>query len=122
MQPIHFISDLHLSAQTPGVARIFHDYLAGPAAGAEQLYILGDLFEVWPGDDCLAASDQDFNREIVAALHQLSSGGVELAIMHGNRDFLLGTDFARACGARLIQKLFLSRQIYSLNNNSLSRK
>ena len=50
---IHFISDLHLSPQAPGVTRIFLDYLGGSARSAEQLFILGDLFEVWPGDDAI---------------------------------------------------------------------
>lgn len=99
---IHFISDLHLSSQTPGVARRFLGYLAGEARRAEHLFILGDLFEAWPGDDCIDDPDTPFERDIVKALRQLSDAGVALSIMHGNRDFMLGDDFARRCGARLI--------------------
>ncbi len=106
---IHFISDLHLAPQAPGVTRIFLDYLDRLGAlphPAERLFILGDLFEVWPGDDCLDdpadAPEDAYNRRIVGALRTLSDRGVEVAVMRGNRDFLLGDDFARRSGARLI--------------------
>ena len=99
---IHFISDLHLSSQTPGVARRFLCYLAGEARSAEQLFILGDLFEAWPGDDCIDDPDTPFEREIVQALRALSESGVRLSVMHGNRDFMLGDDFAERCGATLL--------------------
>ena len=106
---IHFISDLHLAPQAPGVTRIFLDYLdslGGRARATERLFILGDLFEAWPGDDCLdapgGAPEDRYNRRIVDALRELSDSGVELSVMHGNRDFLLGDDFARRSGARLI--------------------
>ena len=91
---IHFISDLHLSAQTPGVTSLFLEYLGSHARDAEQLFILGDLFEAWPGDDSIDDPDDNFNRQIVNALHMLSSAGINLSIMHGNRDFLLGTEYA----------------------------
>lgn len=96
---IHFISDLHLSPQTPGVARIFLDYLGGLARAAEHLYILGDLFEAWPGDDCIDDPEDTFNRGIIEALHALTDSGVKLSLMHGNRDFLLGNEFAVRSGA-----------------------
>jgi UDP-2,3-diacylglucosamine hydrolase len=99
---IHFISDLHLSPHAPGVARVFLDFLAAQARAAEQLYILGDLFDVWSGDDCLDDPQDAFNREIVAALRGLSDSGVGLTVMHGNRDFLLGEEFAARSGARLL--------------------
>ena len=107
---IHFISDLHLAPQAPGVTRIFLDYLdflgGHPRAAEQQLFILGDLFEAWPGDDCLDAPadapEDNFNRRIADALRTLSDAGVEIAVMHGNRDFLLGDDFAQRSGARLI--------------------
>lgn len=99
---IHFISDLHLSPQTPGIARIFLEYLGGPARAASHLYILGDLFEAWPGDDCLDAADETFYHEIVDALRKLTDAGVRLSLMHGNRDFLLGEQFISRCNAHLL--------------------
>jgi len=99
---IHFISDLHLSPLTPGVTRIFLDFLSGRARQAGHLYILGDLFEAWAGDDCIDDPQDPFNRTIVEALRALTDSGVELSLMHGNRDFLLGEEFATRCGARLL--------------------
>jgi UDP-2,3-diacylglucosamine hydrolase len=100
---IYFISDLHLAPQTPGAARIFLDFLGGRARAAEQLYILGDLFEAWPGDDCIDDPDDEFNHVIVDALRALSDSGVSVAVMHGNRDFLLGDEFAARSGAKLLR-------------------
>ncbi|MDE2131713.1 MAG: UDP-2,3-diacylglucosamine diphosphatase [Betaproteobacteria bacterium] len=94
-----FISDLHLSEDTPLIRKRFLDFLAGPAREAEALYILGDLFETWVGDDDIPSP---FNRKIVEALRELSDAGTALFLMHGNRDFLLGQDFAQACGATLL--------------------
>ena len=99
---ILFVSDLHLAPQAPGVSRIFLDFLAGRARSAEQLFILGDLFEAWPGDDCLDEAEEALAAKIVAALHALSSAGVALSLMHGNRDFLLGDRFIARSGARLL--------------------
>lgn len=95
----HFVADLHLHRQRPGLVRLFHDYLAGPAREARALYILGDLFEYWIGDD---GSLPD-HRDTVAALRALTDAGVALYFMHGNRDFAIGADFARATGATLLQ-------------------
>jgi len=102
---ILFISDLHLAPQAPAITRIFLDFLAGRARSAEQLFILGDLFEAWPGDDCLAPGndgDESFAADIVAALHALTRSGVGLSLLHGNRDFLLGEAFMARSGARLL--------------------
>lgn len=99
---IHFISDLHLAPQAPGATRIFLDFLGGPARAAERLFVLGDLFDVWPGDDCLDADAEGYHRTIVDALRGLADAGVELSVMHGNRDFLLGDEFARRSGAKLL--------------------
>jgi len=96
---IHFISDLHLSPQTPGITRIFLDFLASRARAAEYLYILGDLFDVWPGDDGIDDPEDAFNRGIVDSLRALTDSGVKLLLMHGNRDFLLGNEFTRRSGA-----------------------
>ena len=99
---IHFISDLHLAPHTPGATGLFLDYLNGPARSADHLYILGDLFEAWPGDDGIDDPEDDFNRRIVGALRALSDAGTALSVMHGNRDFLLGPDFSARAGARLL--------------------
>jgi UDP-2,3-diacylglucosamine hydrolase len=95
-----FISDLHLCASRPEINRTFFEFLRGPARAAESLYVLGDLFEYWAGDDDL---DDPFNISVVAALADCSRAGPALHVMHGNRDFLLSGDFARACNARLIE-------------------
>ena len=102
-----FISDLHLSPQAPGVTRIFLDYLAGRARRAEHLYILGDLFEVWVGDDGIDDPEDGFSRQIVSALRALTDSGVGLSVQHGNRDFLLGDQFAARTGARLLPDPFV---------------
>ena len=96
---VFFISDLHLSASRPEINRVFFEFLRSPARRAESLYILGDLFEYWAGDDDLG---EPFNASVVAALAECSRAGPSLHVMHGNRDFLLGADFAAACNARLI--------------------
>ncbi|MFZ4536534.1 UDP-2,3-diacylglucosamine diphosphatase [Propionivibrio sp.] len=104
---IYFISDLHLSPQVPGVTRIFLEFLGGRARTAGHLYILGDLFEVWPGDDCIDDAENTFDRAIVDALHGLTDSGVRLSVMHGNRDFLLGEEFAARSGANLLPDPFI---------------
>jgi UDP-2,3-diacylglucosamine hydrolase len=102
-----FISDLHLSPQVPGVTRIFLEFLAGRARSAKHLYILGDLFEVWVGDDGIDDPQDRFNRQIVDALRALTGSGVNLSVLHGNRDFLLGEEFAARTGARLLPDPFV---------------
>ncbi len=94
-----FISDLHLSAHRPKIITLFLDFLRRQAASAEALYILGDLFEYWIGDD---AAGQAENRPIVQGLHALTASGVPVFIMHGNRDFLLGPTFESLTGCRLL--------------------
>jgi len=94
-----FISDLHLSADRPEVLSAFAKFLVTTAAQAEALYILGDLFEYWAGDDDLGAP---FNRQVVTALANLHAGGKALYLMHGNRDFLMGETLANTCGAHLL--------------------
>jgi UDP-2,3-diacylglucosamine hydrolase len=96
---VFFISDLHLCASRPEINRIFFEFLRGPARGAESLYILGDLFEYWAGDDDLS---DPINASVVAALSECARAGPALHLMHGNRDFLLDGDFAKACNACLI--------------------
>lgn len=96
---IFFVSDLHLSPRSPGATRLFLRFLAGRARQAAELYILGDLFEAWIGDD---DSGDPFNAQVVAALRAASDAGLRIGVMHGNRDFLLGDGFAAATGARLL--------------------
>lgn len=104
---IHFLSDLHLSPAAPGVTRLFLDYLAGDARRAESIFILGDLFEAWPGDDAIDDPDEPYNRMIAAALRALADSGTDVAVQHGNRDFLLGERFAERSGARLLPDPFV---------------
>ena len=93
-----FISDLHLDPGEPAIAAQFMELLAGEARDADALYILGDLFEAWIGDD-----DPDPPvRRIVQRLRELTDSGVPCFVMHGNRDFMLGELFARESGCRLI--------------------
>jgi len=96
---ILFISDLHLSPRSPGATCLFLDFLAGRARQASELYILGDLFEAWIGDDDI---DDPYHAGIVAALRSTTDAGVRICVMHGNRDFLLGEGFAAAAGVLLI--------------------
>ncbi|HUY03412.1 MAG TPA: UDP-2,3-diacylglucosamine diphosphatase [Rhodocyclaceae bacterium] len=95
------VSDLHLCPTRPAVAQLFTDFLAGPAAAADAVYILGDLFEYWAGDDDL---DAPFNAAIAAALKRLAERGTKLYFIRGNRDFLIGPDFARASGVILLEE------------------
>jgi UDP-2,3-diacylglucosamine hydrolase len=93
-----FISDLHLDPASPGIQQQFLAFLEGEARSARTLYILGDLFEVWLGDDDPAPS----SRAIVHALRALTDAGIPCFVMHGNRDFLIGERFCHETGARLI--------------------
>jgi UDP-2,3-diacylglucosamine hydrolase len=94
-----FISDLHLSPDTPATLNRFLAFLDGPASRARRLYILGDFFESWVGDDDLPSPLPD---TVVRALRLQADTGLEIHIMHGNRDFLLGEDFCLASGAHLL--------------------
>jgi UDP-2,3-diacylglucosamine hydrolase len=95
---IIFLSDLHLSAARPGAVEVFLRFLAGRAVGAHALYVLGDLFDAYIGDDDLGFP----NGEIGAALGTLTANGTAVYFQHGNRDFLLGADFARRAGVSLL--------------------
>ena len=94
-----FISDLHLQESHPRTAEAFFHFLAERASQAEALYLLGDIFEYWAGDDDL---DTPFHRRIAGALRALSDSGVAVYWMAGNRDFLVGQDFARAAGLTIL--------------------
>jgi UDP-2,3-diacylglucosamine hydrolase len=99
MQHTLFISDLHLCTSRPQINQLFFSFLANQAVQAESVYVLGDLFEYWAGDDDIA---DPFNAKVIAAFSALTKTGVKLFLMHGNRDFLIGPDFARACNATLL--------------------
>lgn len=94
-----FISDLHLSESQPRTLVRFERFAANEARTCAELMILGDLFEFWAGDD---ATDDAVAGRVEAALADVSSAGVRVYLMHGNRDLLLGNDFARRCGAALL--------------------
>jgi UDP-2,3-diacylglucosamine hydrolase len=93
-----FISDLHLEDSTPARSEWFGTFLAGPAADADALYILGDLFEYWIGDDALSPTAQ----HVAQALSGLSQSGVNCFFTHGNRDFLVGKEYAQISGLELL--------------------
>jgi UDP-2,3-diacylglucosamine hydrolase len=82
-----FVSDLHLSEQAMGIRKLFEGFLNGPARDADQLYILGDLFDYWLGDDSLALP---FERSIADQLAAAACAGTTIHFMPGNRDFLAG--------------------------------
>ena len=97
--PSLFISDLHLTEERPEANERFIAFLEEKARDAEALYILGDFFEYWIGDDDLA---EPFNAVIAGLLQDISKKGVQVRLMHGNRDFLIGESFCTATGAKLL--------------------
>ncbi|MFK7731575.1 MAG: UDP-2,3-diacylglucosamine diphosphatase [Pseudomonadales bacterium] len=94
-----FISDLHLDTSRPKVLLAFESFLQEQQGHCEQLFILGDLFEAWLGDD----DRSDLSTRVENALSSLASSGCNIAIMHGNRDFLIGKEFCARCSAQLIE-------------------
>ena len=93
-----FVSDVHLHAGAPQAIEQFLGFLSSEASGAEALYILGDLFEAWVGDD----DREPGNERVCRALRALSASGVACFALHGNRDFLLGPGFSERSGCRLL--------------------
>ncbi len=93
-----FISDLHLDAERPGITRLFGEFVEGEARGADALYILGDLFEAWVGDD----DPSETGAFVARRLRALSDSGVPVYFIRGNRDFLLGDDYARRAGMTIL--------------------
>lgn len=100
-----FISDLHLHAALPRTTQAFFDFLRQHAMQAQQLYLLGDIFEYWAGDD---DSVSPFNQRVIAAIRAVSDAGVAVFWMAGNRDFLVGADFAKASGVTLLPDPFVA--------------
>jgi UDP-2,3-diacylglucosamine hydrolase len=94
-----FISDLHLQAALPRTAQAFRDFLTQYAVQAQQLYLLGDIFEYWAGDDDL---ETPFNRDVAEAIRAVAQAGVEVFWIAGNRDFLVSDGFAQAAGLTLL--------------------
>ncbi|MGH8855963.1 MAG: UDP-2,3-diacylglucosamine diphosphatase, partial [Telluria sp.] len=96
-----FISDLHLQASHPRTAEAFFRFLAERAVHAERLYLLGDIFEYWAGDDDLA---EPFHQQVIKAIRAVSDAGVAVYWLAGNRDFLVGPGFAQAAGLSLLEE------------------
>lgn len=94
-----FISDLHLDPARPGITRLFGRFIEREARAADALYILGDLFEAWVGDD----DPSETGAFVADRLATLSAGGVPVYFIHGNRDFLLGPDYAQRAGMTLLE-------------------
>jgi len=114
-----FISDLHLQAEMPATTTAFLSFLEQHARHAQQLYLLGDIFEYWAGDDDL---NSPFPQRIVRALKEVSDAGVELFWMAGNRDFLVGQEFAAATKTTLLADphiLTYADQRYLLSHGDL---
>ena len=93
-----FISDLHLDPERPEITALFGHFLDGEARSADALYILGDLFEAWVGDD----DPSEAGAMVAQKLHALSASGVPVFFIRGNRDFLLGTGYAARCGMTVL--------------------
>lgn len=98
MKPTYFISDVHLSPDLPRVTAGLLELLRQLHGSAEALYVLGDLFEAWVGDD----NSNDYNQQIIDAFASLSAHGTALYFVHGNRDFLLGSQFVHSCRGYLL--------------------
>jgi UDP-2,3-diacylglucosamine hydrolase len=99
MRPTLLLSDLHLSPERPGLVAAFAAFCAGPARAAAAVYVLGDLFDAWIGDDQLR---EPLAAAVARDLHAVADAGVPVHVMRGNRDFLLGERFAQAAGATLL--------------------
>lgn len=100
-----FISDLHLQPAHPATSAAFFDFLERHARRAQQLFLLGDLFEFWAGDDHVA---DPFHQQVVAALRSVSDGGTRVYWIGGNRDFLVGAGFAEAAGVTLLPETYVT--------------
>lgn len=119
MSVLHFISDLHLVDKNARLQALFFHYMQHIAPQSDQLFVLGDLFEVWLGDDAQNAMSQ----KVVGAFRAYSDNGGKLFIGHGNRDFLLGEKFAQETGGEILPEpynfRFDNKQICLLHGDSL---
>ncbi|MEO6102727.1 MAG: UDP-2,3-diacylglucosamine diphosphatase [Pseudoxanthomonas sp.] len=93
-----FISDLHLDAERPAIVELFGEFIKREARDAQALYILGDLFEAWVGDD----DPSETGAFVASRLRALSDAGVPVYFIRGNRDFLLGETYARRAGMSIL--------------------
>jgi UDP-2,3-diacylglucosamine hydrolase len=100
MKPTLLLSDLHLAPARPRSAAAFHAFARGPARDAEAVYVMGDLFDAWLGDD--QRLREPLARDVVQSMRAIGEAGVPLYLACGNRDFLLGHAFARDAGATLL--------------------
>ena len=100
-----FVSDVHLSPSSPRTAQAFFDFLRERASQAQALFVLGDLFEAWPGDDALS---DPWNQSVARAIRAVSDAGVKVFWLGGNRDFLVGLRFAEAAGASILDDLHVT--------------
>lgn len=96
--PTYFISDIHLHAGTAAQAKLLHEFLRTKGSAADAIYILGDLFSIWLGDDL----HEPYSLELIAILQQLAAQKVPLYFMRGNRDFLVGKQFCRESGCQFL--------------------
>src|SRR5262245_3835557 len=101
MKPTLLLSDLHLAPDHAAALAAFEAFARGPARDAAAIYIMGDLFDAWLGDD---QRGEPFAKAVVEALRRLSDAGIKLYIARGNRDFLLGREFCAAAGAELLDE------------------
>jgi UDP-2,3-diacylglucosamine hydrolase len=99
-RPVYLIADLHLEVGTPATTQLLLDFLTGPVREAEALYILGDLFEVWIGDD----APSETARQVSRALKELSNQDIAIYFLCGNRDFLLGEKFCAESGMQRLEE------------------
>jgi UDP-2,3-diacylglucosamine hydrolase len=97
-----FISDLHLSESRPLTTEAFFSFLQTAVCSAETLYILGDLFDAWVGDD----DDRALVTDVARALKTVANRGTKIFFQHGNRDFLLGAGYAQRCHMQLLPEFF----------------
>ena len=111
-----YISDLHLSDDRPEANERFFAFMEGEAARSGELYVLGDLFEYWVGDDDL---DDPFNAVIAGFFRRFTAGGGKLFVLHGNRDFLVGERFSAATGARLLDDPALAGDTLLMHGDTL---
>ena len=107
----YFIADLHLDDSRPDITQLFIEFLDSIKLKADELYILGDLFEYWIGDDVLELKPEacpntvKLMQTVVVQLKALADSGVNIYLGHGNRDFLIGDQFAQAVGASLLDEM-----------------
>ncbi|MFC7299361.1 UDP-2,3-diacylglucosamine diphosphatase [Herminiimonas aquatilis] len=105
LQAALFVSDLHLQAAMPRTTEAFFNFLHTQATKTQRLYLLGDIFEAWAGDDDIPDA---YNQQVVTELRNLSDRGIEVFWIAGNRDFLVGEQFAKSCNLTLLPDPFVT--------------